>query len=141
MFDALEKRFKKDGYESSKDLINELYQGNMKDYVKCLEVGTAECASLQQWLGTTRLHMFLLGVWYSTVPADLPYWYCLSYSYNVYLSLSLSLSQCGYESAREDSFLDIPLVIKPFGSTTTHESVVSALLWLSVTLQILIDLL
>ena len=38
MFDALEKRFKKDGYESSKDLINELYQGNMKDYVKCLEV-------------------------------------------------------------------------------------------------------
>ena len=38
MFDALEKRFKKDGYESSKDLINDLYQGNMKDYVKCLEV-------------------------------------------------------------------------------------------------------
>ena len=39
MFDALEKQFKKDGYESSKDLINELYQGSMKDYVKCLEVG------------------------------------------------------------------------------------------------------
>ena len=38
MFDALEKRFKKDDYESSKDLINDLYQGNMKDYVKCLEV-------------------------------------------------------------------------------------------------------
>ena len=38
MFDALEKRFKKDGYESSKDLINELYRGSMKDYVKCLEV-------------------------------------------------------------------------------------------------------
>ena len=33
--------------------------------------------------------------------------------------------QCGYESAREDHFLDIPLVIKPFGSTTTHGSVVS----------------
>ena len=40
MFDALEKRFKKDDYESSKDLINDLYQGNMKDYVKCLEVRT-----------------------------------------------------------------------------------------------------
>ena len=38
LFDALEKRFKKDDYESSKDLINDLYQGNMKDYVKCLEV-------------------------------------------------------------------------------------------------------
>ena len=38
MFDALEKRFKKDGYERSKDLINDLYQGTMKDYVKCLEV-------------------------------------------------------------------------------------------------------
>ena len=38
MFDALEKRFKKDNYESTKDLINDLYQGNMKDYVKCLEV-------------------------------------------------------------------------------------------------------
>ena len=38
MFDALEKRFKKDNYESSKDLIDDLYRGNMKDYVKCLEV-------------------------------------------------------------------------------------------------------
>ena len=39
MFDALEKRFKKDEHhESSKDLINDLYQGTMKDYVKCLEV-------------------------------------------------------------------------------------------------------
>ena len=37
MFDALEKRFRKDGYERS-ELINELYQGSMKDYVKCLEV-------------------------------------------------------------------------------------------------------
>ena len=38
MFDALEKRFKKDDCESSKDFISDLYQGNMKDYVKCLEV-------------------------------------------------------------------------------------------------------
>ena len=38
MFDALEKRFKKDEHETSKDLINDLYQGTMKDYVKCLEV-------------------------------------------------------------------------------------------------------
>ena len=43
MFDALEKRFKKDDYESSKDLINDLYQGNMKDYVKCLEVRLLTC--------------------------------------------------------------------------------------------------
>ena len=38
MLDALEKQSKKDGYESIKDLISELYQGSMKDYVKCLEV-------------------------------------------------------------------------------------------------------
>ncbi len=37
MFDALEKRFGKDGYERP-DLINELYQGTLIDYVKCLEV-------------------------------------------------------------------------------------------------------
>ena len=36
-------------------------------------------------------------------------------------------TQCEYESAREDSFLDIPLVIKPFGANTTHGSVVSCL--------------
>ncbi len=38
MFDALEKRLRKDGHEQP-ELINELYQGDMKDYVKCLEVG------------------------------------------------------------------------------------------------------
>ena len=38
MFDALEKRLRKDGHERP-ELINELYQGDMKDYVKCLEVG------------------------------------------------------------------------------------------------------
>ena len=39
LFDALEKRFKKDEHhETSKDLINDLYRGAMKDYVKCLEV-------------------------------------------------------------------------------------------------------
>jgi len=70
MFDALEKRFQKDKHEQP-DLINDLYQGSMKDYVKCLA--------------------------------------------------------CGYESAREDHFLDIPLVIKPFGSTATHGSVEEAL--------------
>ena len=37
MFDALEKRFKKDGHQTP-NLINDLYQGTMKDYVKCLEV-------------------------------------------------------------------------------------------------------
>jgi hypothetical protein len=35
MFDALEKMFK--GTEQE-NLINELYQGKIKDYVKCLEV-------------------------------------------------------------------------------------------------------
>ena len=37
MFDALEKRFKKDKHDES-NLINSLYQGTLKDYVKCLEV-------------------------------------------------------------------------------------------------------
>jgi ubiquitin carboxyl-terminal hydrolase 47 len=67
MFDALEKRFKKDKHDEA-DLINHLYQGTLQDYVKCLE--------------------------------------------------------CGYESAREDHFLDIPLVIKPFGSNKAYSSVV-----------------
>ena len=35
MFDALETKFKK---TENEDLINRLYQGQMKDYVKCLEV-------------------------------------------------------------------------------------------------------
>ncbi len=38
-----------------------------------------------------------------------------------------SLPQCGYESAREDHFLDIPLVIKPFGSQRAYGSVEEAL--------------
>ena len=38
MFDALERRFNKDGYDRP-NLINELYQGTLMDYVKCLEVG------------------------------------------------------------------------------------------------------
>ena len=37
MFDALERQFQKDKYERP-NLINELYQGTMKDYVKCLKV-------------------------------------------------------------------------------------------------------
>ena len=37
MFDALEKRFKKDKHTEA-DLINHLYQGTLKDYVKCLKV-------------------------------------------------------------------------------------------------------
>ena len=37
MFEALEKTFK--GTEQQ-NLINELYQGKIKDYVKCLEVFT-----------------------------------------------------------------------------------------------------
>ena len=37
MFDALERQFQKDKYERP-NLINELYQGTMKDYVKCFKV-------------------------------------------------------------------------------------------------------
>ena len=36
MFDALERKWKK---TPQKDLINELYQGQMQDYVKCMQVG------------------------------------------------------------------------------------------------------
>ncbi|XP_023222408.1 ubiquitin carboxyl-terminal hydrolase 47-like [Centruroides sculpturatus] len=35
--------------------------------------------------------------------------------------------ECGYESAREDTFLDIPLVVRPFGSTQAYGSVEEAL--------------
>ena len=70
LFDALERQFKKDKAPKA-NLINELYQGKMKDYVKCLN--------------------------------------------------------CGYESARVDDYLDIPLVIKPFGSNTSYPSVEEAL--------------
>ncbi|XP_071942590.1 ubiquitin carboxyl-terminal hydrolase 47-like [Antedon mediterranea] len=68
MFDALEKTWKK---TDQANLINDLYQGQMKDYVKCLE--------------------------------------------------------CGYESARNDTYLDIPLVIRPFGSNESYSSVEDAL--------------
>lgn len=50
------------------DLINQLYQGQLKDYVRCLE--------------------------------------------------------CGNESWRNDTYLDIPLVIRPFGASQAFGSVV-----------------
>ncbi|MEE6498819.1 hypothetical protein FKM82_003239 [Ascaphus truei] len=68
MFDALEQKWKQ---TEQADLINQLYQGKLKDYVRCLE--------------------------------------------------------CGYESWRVDTFLDIPLVIRPYGSNTAFGSVEEAL--------------
>uniref|UniRef100_A0A7G3B1T1 Ubiquitin carboxyl-terminal hydrolase 47 n=1 Tax=Lutzomyia longipalpis TaxID=7200 RepID=A0A7G3B1T1_LUTLO len=68
MFDALEQKFKN---TQQADLINQLYQGTMIDYVKCLE--------------------------------------------------------CGTEKSREDTFLDIPLSVKPFGSTVAYGSIEEAL--------------
>lgn len=56
------------------DLINQLYQGKLKDYVRCLE--------------------------------------------------------CGYESWRIDTYLDIPLVIRPFGASQAYGSVVGVSLHL-----------
>jgi len=38
MFDALEKKW---ANTDQSNLINQLYQGKMKDYVKCLEVHTS----------------------------------------------------------------------------------------------------
>lgn len=35
--------------------------------------------------------------------------------------------ECGYESAREDTFLDVPLVVRPFGSSQAYGSVEEAL--------------
>ncbi|XP_077493816.1 ubiquitin carboxyl-terminal hydrolase 47-like isoform X2 [Amblyomma americanum] len=68
MFDALEHKFK---HTDQAKLICQLYEGKLKDYVKCL--------------------------------------------------------QCGSESAREDTFLDIPLVVRPFGSSQSYGSVEEAL--------------
>ncbi|KAA0723763.1 Ubiquitin carboxyl-terminal hydrolase 47 [Triplophysa tibetana] len=68
MFDALEQKWKQ---TEQADLINQLYQGKLKDYVRCLE--------------------------------------------------------CGYESWRIDTFLDIPLVIRPFGASQAFGSVEEAL--------------
>ncbi|KAL1516679.1 hypothetical protein ABEB36_000560 [Hypothenemus hampei] len=68
MFDALERTFKD---TKQANLINDLYEGKMLDYVKCLE--------------------------------------------------------CGTEKSREDTFLDIPLPVRPFGSTVAYNSVEEAL--------------
>ncbi|XP_039605834.1 ubiquitin carboxyl-terminal hydrolase 47 isoform X1 [Polypterus senegalus] len=68
MFDALEQKWKQ---TEQADLINQLYQGKLKDYVRCLE--------------------------------------------------------CGYESWRIDTYLDIPLVIRPYGSSQAFGSVEEAL--------------
>uniref|UniRef100_A0A8C5Q3U5 Ubiquitin carboxyl-terminal hydrolase 47 n=1 Tax=Leptobrachium leishanense TaxID=445787 RepID=A0A8C5Q3U5_9ANUR len=68
MFDALEQKWRQ---TEQADLINQLYQGKLKDYVRCLE--------------------------------------------------------CGYESWRIDTFLDIPLVIRPYGCSTAFCSVEEAL--------------
>uniref|UniRef100_A0A672IF71 Ubiquitin carboxyl-terminal hydrolase 47 n=1 Tax=Salarias fasciatus TaxID=181472 RepID=A0A672IF71_SALFA len=78
MFDALEQKWKQ---TEQADLINQLYQGKLKDYVRCLE--------------------------------------------------------CGYESWRIDTYLDIPLVIRPFGASQAYGSVVrsSAHFWEPETLD------
>eukprot|EP00062_Callorhinchus_milii_P003935 gi/632941730/ref/XP_007886021.1/ PREDICTED: ubiquitin carboxyl-terminal hydrolase 47 isoform X5 [Callorhinchus milii] len=68
MFDALEQKWKQ---TEQADLINQLYQGKLKDYVRCLE--------------------------------------------------------CGYEGWRIDTYLDIPLVIRPYGSNVAFSSVEEAL--------------
>ncbi|VVC39387.1 Hypothetical protein CINCED_3A016381 [Cinara cedri] len=68
MFDALEQEFKNTTHV---DLINQLYQGKMIDYVKCQE--------------------------------------------------------CGIEKFREDTFLDIPLPIRPFGNTNSYGCITDAL--------------
>uniref|UniRef100_UPI00358E2D05 ubiquitin carboxyl-terminal hydrolase 47-like isoform X2 n=1 Tax=Myxine glutinosa TaxID=7769 RepID=UPI00358E2D05 len=68
MFDALEQKWKN---TEQADLINQLYQGKLKDYVRCLD--------------------------------------------------------CGYESSRLDTYLDIPLAIRPFGSNQAYCSVEEAL--------------
>lgn len=68
MFDALEVKLKGTEFEN---IINELYQGSMLDYVKC--------------------------------------------------------KHCGYESQREDSFQDMNLAIRPFGSTHVFGSIEEAL--------------
>lgn len=68
MFDALEHTWQ--GTDQA-HLINQLYQGKLKDYVKCLE--------------------------------------------------------CENESARVDSYLDIPLVVRPFGSNQSYSSVEESL--------------
>ena len=52
MFDALEKRFQKDKHEQP-DLINDLYQGSMKDYVKCLAVSRGKRKE-EGWRGSGR---------------------------------------------------------------------------------------
>jgi ubiquitin C-terminal hydrolase len=68
MFDALEKNWKN---TDQANLITQLYQGKIKDYVKCLK--------------------------------------------------------CGSESARTDTYLDIPLVVRPFGANIGYSSVEEAL--------------
>ncbi|XP_017780460.1 PREDICTED: ubiquitin carboxyl-terminal hydrolase 47 isoform X2 [Nicrophorus vespilloides] len=68
MFDALEQKFKD---TKQANLINDLYEGKMLDYVKCLE--------------------------------------------------------CSTEKSREDTFQDIPLPVRPFGSTVAYNSVEEAL--------------
>ncbi|XP_060519421.1 ubiquitin carboxyl-terminal hydrolase 47 [Cylas formicarius] len=68
MFDALEQKFKS---TTQANLINDLYEGKMLDYVKCLE--------------------------------------------------------CQTEKSREDTFLDIPLPVRPFGSSVAYNSVEEAL--------------
>ena len=42
--------------------------------------------------------------------------------------------QCGSESARTDTYLDIPLVVRPFGANIGYGSVVCRLLTYSFTL-------
>jgi hypothetical protein len=45
-----------------------------------------------------------------------------------HVSLTRRLQECGHESSRPDKFLDIPLVIRPFGATRAVRSI-EEVLW------------
>lgn len=40
--------------------------------------------------------------------------------------------ECGTEKSREDTFLDIPLPVRPFGSNVAYNSVVNLLLYTKI---------
>jgi ubiquitin carboxyl-terminal hydrolase 47 len=104
MFDALEQKFK---HTDQADLIQRLYEGKVLTMFEL-------CTPVSYFNKST--YNFLLSCNLLLAGKMIDYVKCL---------------ECGTEKSREDTFLDIPLPVRPFGSAVAYGSVVS-IVYLSV---------
>lgn len=108
------------------------YKSNVVE--KDVHVHSNYCPSLRSFISVRKeVGTCTFAVWFFSLEMmailDITYYVLVDIS-KLWVKNEFSLVfQCGNESARLDTYLDIPLVIRPFGSNESHSSVVSTSLW------------